>query len=298
MLKNGFIDLHTHTNNSDGTFTPKQLTTMAHDNCVKILAITDHDSISGLDEFRSSIPSNMIGVKGIEFSSYVIDNDELFKIHMLGYCFDEHDTLFQGLVREMKEKRVFYHSKLLNEIKEKIHNAPVEEIEKLNINKYCWFDREIIDYLEKSKYPHEIISDIKLYCKMNRFGYGSDYDLNVMKVIDTIHLAGGYAVFAHPMAYKFSDDREKVKSVINKLINMGIDGIEVHQSDCSSKDTIWLKEIVDNHNLLYSAGSDFHRIIDSDGRQVGLGIDNNLCVVETTLTNEIVKTKKYFMKSK
>lgn len=298
MTNDKYIDLHIHSNNSDGTFTPKQLVDIADKNNVGTLSITDHDSISGLDEFKCNIPYDMLGVKGIEFSSFIIDNGERIKLHILGYCFDENNYLFQSLVNEMTEKRIDKHLKLLKEVKEKTKRIPEEELKKLNINKYCWFDREVISCLERAKYSKEIIDEIKMYYKINRFSYGSDYDLDVKRVIEAIHLAGGYVIFAHPMAYKFSNDKDKVLRIINKLIQMGIDGIEIYQSDCLSVDTLWLDKIVTDNNLLYSVGSDFHRILNSDGRQIGLGINNNLCIKETSLTNEIIKSKKYFRKVK
>ena len=88
MAVDRYIDLHIHSNNSDGTFTPKQLVDIAEKNNVGILSITDHDSISGLEEFKCSIPYDMIGVKGIEFSSFIMDNNEKIKLHILGYGFN------------------------------------------------------------------------------------------------------------------------------------------------------------------------------------------------------------------
>ena len=73
MINDKFIDLHVHSNNSDGTFTPKQLLELADKNNVGMLSITDHDSISGLAGFKCNIPYGMLGVKGIEFSSFIID---------------------------------------------------------------------------------------------------------------------------------------------------------------------------------------------------------------------------------
>ncbi len=298
MLNDKYIDLHIHSNNSDGTFSPKQLVDIADKNNVGMLSITDHDSISGLEELKCNIPYDMLGVKGIEFSSFIIDNNEKIKLHILGYCFDENNYLFQSLVKEMTEKRIDKHLKLLKELKEKIKKIPEEELKKININKYCWFDRKVISCLEQAKYSKEVIDEIKMYYKANRFSYGSDYDLDVKRVIEAIHLAGGYVIFAHPMAYKFSNDKDTVLRIINKLIQMGIDGIEIYQSDCLSVDTLWLGKIVNDNNLLYSVGSDFHRVLNSDGRQIGLGINNNLCIKETSLTNKIIKCKKYFRRVK
>ncbi len=298
MKNNKFIDLHVHSNNSDGTFAPKHLISMAEKNNIGILSITDHDSIRAFDEFKCNIPYNMLGIKGIEFSSFIIENKEKIKLHILGYCFDENNYLFQKLVNEMTEKRIDRHLKLLKEVRERIKKIPEEEIEKLNIGKYCWFDREVIKCLENAKYSNEIIEELRKFYKTNRFSYGPDYNLEVKRVIETIHAAGGFVIFAHPMAYKFSNDKNMVFEIINRLIHLGIDGIEVYQSDCLSEDTIWLSKIADKNNLLYSVGSDFHRIINSDGRQIGLGINNNLCITETSLTNEIIKSKKYFKKVK
>ena len=225
-----------------------------------------------------------------------VDNNEKIKLHILGYCFDEKNYLFQSLINEMTEKRIDKHLKLLKEVKEKIKRLPEEEIEKLNIDRYCWFDREVISCLEKIKYSKENIDELRNYYKINRFSYGSDYDLDAKRVIDAIHSASGYVVFAHPMAYKFSSDKDRIERIIKILILMGIDGIEIYQSDCMIKDIIWLGKIANENNLLFSVGSDFHRIKNSDGRQIGLGINNNLCITETSLTNEIIKSKKYFRK--
>ncbi|MBQ3475184.1 MAG: PHP domain-containing protein [Bacilli bacterium] len=296
MPEDKIIDLHVHSNNSDGTFSPKQLINFASDNNVGIFAITDHDSISGLNEFKNNISENMLGINGIEFSSYIYDANQIIKIHILGYCFDEKNLLFQSLVNEMKYKRINAHLKLLKELKSKIRMLPEDEIRKLDITRYCWFDREVIKCLETAGFKTELLDEIRNYYKINRFSYGIDYELDVRRVIDAIHLAGGYVVFAHPMAYKFSTDRDIVKRIIDKLSVMGIDGIEIYQSDCTQKDTLWLKDITDSNNLLYSVGSDFHRNVNSDGRKIGLGIENNLCISETTLTNEIIKSKKYFKK--
>lgn len=65
MPEDKIIDLHVHSNNSDGTFSPKQLINFASDNNVGIFAITDHDSISGLNEFKNNISENMLGINGI-----------------------------------------------------------------------------------------------------------------------------------------------------------------------------------------------------------------------------------------
>ena len=116
------------------------------------------------------------------------------------------------------------------------------------------------------------------------------------RVIDAIHSADGFVVLAHPMAYKLTSD--EVTNIISKLSDLGIDGVEVYQSDCSVGDSLYLMQLADKFNLLQSVGSDFHRNFNSDGRMIGKGIDNNLCIEETSLTNKLLSLKKDFRRNK
>ena len=120
--------------------------------------------------------------------------------------------------------------------------------------------------------------------------------MEVQRVIDAIHSADGFVVLAHPMAYKLT--RDEVTNIISKLSDLGIDGIEVYQSDCSVGDSLYLMQLADKFNLLQSVGSDFHRDFNSDGRMIGKGIDNNLCIEETSLTNKLLSLKKDFRRNK
>ena len=146
--------------------------------------------------------------------------------------------------------------------------------------------------MEEEKFPEELVNYYKKYFKYNKFSYGKDYELDCRKVISTIKKADGYVVLAHPMSYKLN--KEKISSIISKLVNYGIDGIEIYQSDCSIEDSLYLKQLAKDHCLLTSVGSDFHRSINSDGRIIGRGINNNLCINETSLTNKILEKKKYY----
>lgn len=287
-----YIDLHIHTFNSDGHYSPKEVIRVAKQNNTNFIAISDHDTIKGLDEFKSNLESGMIGVNGVEFSSYIVHDNKKVRLHILGYCFDKNNLKLLSLLSEMKEKRVSSHLHLLKMLREEIPNFPENNISKLDMEKYCWFDREIIKCLEGANYSIDTIEYYKEYFRYNKFSYGSDYDLKVKRVIDAIKSANGFVVLAHPMVYKIN--RDDITKIIIKLTTMGLDGIEIYQSDCSYEDSIYLKSLADKCNLLTSVGSDFHRSINSDGRIIGKGINQNLCVEETSLTNKILEKKKHF----
>lgn len=177
-------------------------------------------------------------------------------------------------------------------VKEQLLRLPEKSLSKIDMERYCWFDREFIKCLEQENYSFEQIDYYKQFFKVNRFSYGDDYEIDVKRVIDSIHSANGFAVLAHPMDYKLN--REDITNIILKLVDYGIDGIEVYQSDCNFEDSVYLNNLVDKYNLLKSVGSDFHRDFNSDGRIIGKGINNNLCIEETTLTNKLLSLKKYY----
>ncbi len=289
-----YIDMHVHTNKSDGMFSCNEVVDMAHENNTEILAITDHDTINGINMFQNCLYEDMKGVKGVEFSSYIIQNGQKIRLHILGYGFDENNEKLAILLTETKEKRLNAHIELLNFLQKRLKKLPEKSLASLDMEKYCWFDREVIKCMEQENFPLETINYYKQYFKTNRFSYGTDYDLPVSRVIDGIHAAGGLVVFAHPMAYKLS--REQVEPIIKNLVSLGIDGIEVYQSDCSYADSEFLQKQAAKYNVLTSVGSDFHRLINSDGRLIGHGIDDNLCIQETSLTNKILSKKMYFSK--
>ena len=289
--KREYIDMHIHSNKSDGDFSAKEIVELSLKNDTTMISITDHDTINAIDELNDSLPDNMIGVNGVEFSSYITVDNQRYKIHLLGYGFDPKNKSFYRIIDEMCQKRVIAHNNLIKEVNETITTIPEESIAKLDIERYSWFDREIIKQLKEDKFDRNTIDEIKKYFIQRRFNYDKNYYLESKRVIDTIHEAGGYAVFAHPMAYGL--DNEIINKIIIKLTDLGIDGIEVFQSDCSREDSNKLMKISNELGLLYSVGSDFHKF-SQDGRLIGKGINDSLCITETSLSNKLIKEKKIF----
>lgn len=288
-----YIDLHIHTNKSDGFLEPKEVIALAKSTQTKVIAISDHDSIDGLLELKSNLYCGMIGINAVEFSSYIINNGTKIRIHVLGYGFDSKSRELLNLLKEMNEKRINAHIDLLKFLRMKIRELPEERISKLNMDRYCWFDREIIKCMELENYSPETIEKWKKYFKLNKFSYGEYYDLDVKRVISAIKNANGFAVLAHPMVYKLS--RMELENIVSDLVLLGLDGIEIYQSDCSVSDSLYLKNLADKNNLLCSVGSDFHRSINSDGRLIGRGINDNLCVEQISLVDKVLEKKKYFV---
>ncbi len=136
------------------------------------------------------------------------------------------------------------------------------------------------------------MEEIQRYFFENRFGYGDDYCLDSRDVIAALNSVGCFSVLAHPMSYGL--EKNDIEILIKELANIGISGVEIYQPDCTFADMMYLKGITERFGLLYSVGSDFHRLINSDGRLIGRGINDNLCVRETTLSNKLLEKRLYY----
>lgn len=295
-MKKKYIDLHIHTNKSDGFYSPSGVIKLAKNNDTSLISICDHDSIDSLSEIKSELLSTMKAVNGVEFSTYLYLGDKRIKLHLLGYGFDENSQNLLFMLNELKQKRINAHLKVLEITEQMLKKLPEKSLINIDMERYCWFDQDVVKCMEIDNFSEDEIKRVEGYFKQNRFTYGSDYEINIRQAIDGIKLCGGFAVLAHPMAYDLSN--EEVAMIIQKLTDFGLDGIEAYQSDCKIVDTMFLKDLACKYNLLWSVGSDFHRIIDSDGRMIGRGINNNLCVTETTLSRKILEKKLYFIGKK
>lgn len=294
--KSCFIDLHIHSIYSDGHFSVKELVIKAHENNTSFMAIADHDSIKSLNELKNELFDGMISTSSIEFSTFCLKNGGRIKLHLLGYGFNPNDERLNQLLIELKNRRLYMHTQFLIELKKHFNNLPLNEIEKLDIERYCWFDRDLLACIKRNIDNPDLLLKYYEYFNTHKLRYGLEYPLKVEDVIETINEAGGVPVLAHPMAYNLPF--ETIQQIIKYLVAVGLKGIEVYQSDCSSYDSSRLLSEVEKYNLLYSAGSDFHRTINSDGRKISTGIDNNLCINKTTVTDYLLEKKLVFKRTK
>lgn len=290
-----YLDFHVHSNHSDGEYTPNQIYEMAASSEVRLVAICDHDSISGINDITNH-DLNVQTVNGVEISTDFLIDNRLVRVHILGYGFDHQNHDLLKLMEEMKSKRIQVH----NGIKEFMRKEFIElmhlEMEHIDVSKYHWYDRAILK-LAENYLPHmEEMERLRQYLKHNKMSYGSDYAILPSDAIDIIHRAGGLAVLAHPMSYKL--DYSQVERLILSVVDHGIDGIEVYQSDCSALDSKWLLDQAAKHKLLTSVGSDFHRTVSSDNRVLAYGIGDNLRIENVSLEAALLAKGKILERKK
>ena len=250
-------DLHTHTIYSDGSLSPVELIDKALLNGIKILSITDHDSINGVVEAVSYGKS--VGVEiipGVEISTDVEDKE----VHLLGYFIDiENVNLINYLT--------FFRMERLNRAK--------RIIEKLN---YLGINISIDDVVKRAKYssigrPHIANALVELgvvnnfyeafekYLRDNGPAYEKKNHLSAYSAIKLIGDAGGLTVLAHPGFVS--------ESILTSLIKSGIDGIEVIHPSHNDSQIKFYRGIVNSFFMLQTGGSDFHGGAKNDEQNLG-----------------------------
>jgi len=254
------LDLHTHTTASDGTLKPKELIQKAQTIGLEVLAITDHDTISGFDELDSVVEETDITViKGVEISAdYPTDS-----LHILGYNIKD-SLRVAHVLNELIEYRNKRNEIILEKMNQFGFKATMEEIKKIAKGKAIGRPHFARLMVEKG-YVQTIDEAFRNYLKDGGPLFVEKKRLKPQEAIELIKEAGGIAILAHPyqvlkdgLPYPIADGVENLESFIRYLISKGLDGIEAYYSTHLPKQTEELLSIAKKYDLLITAGSDFH----------------------------------------
>ena len=247
------IDLHTHSNYSDGTDSPAQLINKALASGVTTIALTDHDSTAGIIEAQSALRAGISLVPGAEISCQTEDG---ISVHMLGLLFDLNN---KDLLTTMEKTRENRHGRM-QRIIERINEAGIEismQDVLAELSDGATLGRpHLADALVKKgivKNRDEAFTEM-LHNKSKY--YVAHYSPKPVDAIKLIKAAGGVAVIAHPMA----SHRGRTISLetFGDLIEAGLDGIEVDHRDHSLDEKSALIKLASENNLIMTGASDYH----------------------------------------
>ncbi|MWP46870.1 PHP domain-containing protein [Gilliamella sp. Pas-s27] len=254
--KKVIVDLHSHTTASDGLLTPYELVKRAVNNQIELLAITDHDSIKGLEEAQQTINDENLPLKlicGVEISTYWKCNE----IHIVGLNIDIKQPKLLTLLALQEQKRLERAIAIGHKLaKVSIENAyeQAQQYAKGDIVSRAHFARFLVD--------KGIVKDIKQafkkYLGKSGYAYVAPKHCTIAEAVDVIHQAGGIAVLAHPTRYDLT--ATKLKSLITEFKSYGGSAIEVSQSRQTQDDLRFLAKLANDFELLASQGSDFHGV--------------------------------------
>lgn len=270
------IDLHSHTNKSDGTLTPSKIVDLAASKGISILAITDHDTIEGIQEAMDrardieSDPSSTVKapriIPGIEFSTEWNGRD----VHVVGLSIDHNNTEFVAKLDAFLDSREGRNRKMADKLKEVGIGISYDGLCRMFPD--CVLTRaHFAKYLYEYGYVKSTHEAFERYLGPDAPCYVPREKITPVQAVQMTLEAGGIPVLAHPMIYKFGD--EKLRELIAMMKEVGLVGIEAMYSTHSEEDEKYIRNLAAETGLLISGGSDFHGS-NKPGIELGTGCGN------------------------
>ena len=246
------VDLHVHSTASDGTLTPSEVICLAKKNHISALALTDHDTVDGIDEALMTGKRLQVEViPGIELSCSYMQKE----IHMVGLFIDHKDTTFQEELNQMRRTRKLRNEEMVKRFQE--HHIAIS-LSALRER----FGNAVITRAHFARYLYEqgMVSSVREAFDRYLNDHGPCFvprdKMPCEKTIQLIHDAGGIAILAHPVLYKMSSTA--LSDMVSHLKKHGLDGIEAIYSTYTPADEVQIRKLARENNLLISGGSDFH----------------------------------------
>ncbi len=283
------IDMHTHTNYSDGDLSPQELIKLAIDKRIGTLAITDHDTIEGIKKVNRNediiVHSGIEIINGIELS---VKADK-GRMHILGYGIDLNNKALNKKMIDLKDNSINSVLSIMEQIKRDYgirfsyedikelvnanHNLGRPDLAKLCV-KYGYatssqdaFDKYLIDAHNKTRQTSK--------------------GLQYQECLELIKNSSGIPVLAHPKSLELSEKEFLI--LLKEMISCGLKGIEVYHSSHSKEEMDYYLEIANRYGLLISGGSDFHGKSVKPDIELGTGKDNNIKIKKLSLLDKLHK---------
>ena len=281
------IDMHTHTNYSDGDLSPQELIKLAIDKGIGTLAITDHNTIEGIKKVNKNndtiVASGIKIINGIELSA----KTDIGRMHILGYGIDLNNEALNKKLLEIKDNSINSFLSIMEQIKRDYgirfsyediktlvnanHNLGRPDLAKLCI-KYGYastvqeaFDKYLIEAHNKTRQTSK--------------------KLPYQECLELITKSGGIPILAHPKTLELSE--KELLILLKEMISYGLKGIEVYHSSHSQEEMSYYLEIANKYDLLISGGSDFHGKTVKPDIELGTGKNNNIRIKKLSLLDKL-----------
>lgn len=246
------IDLHAHSMHSDGTLTPTELIAAARAAGLSALALTDHDTVSGLPEFVAAARGGAVrAVPGVEISAAF----EPGAMHLLGYGFRWDDPALNALLARMRAGRTERNREILERLAER--GMPLEIAEVLV---FAGGDSVGRPHIARAMIARGYVKNgeeaFERWLAKGRPAYAPRYRPAPEEALAAIAAAGGVGVLAHPISLRL--DGAELVALIRRLRDAGLRGIEVwHPEHAAARRRRYIK-LARDHGLAATGGSDFH----------------------------------------
>lgn len=247
------VDLHVHSNCSDGSDKVSELINNIEKNDIEIFALTDHDTIEGCIEMQNLVPENIKFIKGVELTCQA----DYIKCHILGFGCDITNKKLLDLIEKGKKLRHIKMETRVEYLKNKWNIKLTEE-------EYAWLcsrksvvKTHFANILVKRGLAEDNVSAMKKYlddCKTPNTRF------DIKEAIEALVDAGAIPVWAHPLGGEGEEhfSEEEILPRLELMKAFGIKGLECYYSRYNKEEINLLKRLAKENNLLISGGSDYH----------------------------------------
>ena len=250
------IDLHSHTTESDGTYSPQELVAAANELKLDALAITDHDTFSGYEQARPY--ADDVGLRllcGIEIST-ALGNPKTKTIHLLGYFLNGGPADgFRKWVLMMQAARRDRNERLAARLRTLGVDIQIEEVNA--IGRSMAGRPHFARLLMQKGYCSSVQDAFVKYLDESAPGYVDRDEPSVEEAIQRVADGGGVSSLAHPIRLGKRSHAEEAE-LIGQIAAMGLSAIEVYHSDHTAADSARYLQLARKYGLLVTGGSDFH----------------------------------------
>jgi len=280
------IDLHTHTDRSDGSVPPAQLVQDAKAMGLEALGITDHDTLDGYDiAVPFAAAADLELVCGIELSTRPdppADGSRPPSVHLLGYFLNEPASPgFRQWIRGHQESRRERNRKLIAKLNSLGVDITLEEVQVLG--KHLTGRPHFAKVLLRKGYVKTNQEAFDRYLADNASASVEREEPQLMEAVRKVREGGGLPSLAHPVRLP-ERDRASLEQLLRELIDNGLQAIEVYHSEHSPEDTALYKDLAAQFNLIETGGTDFHGE-NKPSIHLGTGKDNNMHTTYVLLEN-------------
>lgn len=286
-----YIDLHVHSNISDGTLSPREVVLLAAKNNLSAIALTDHDTVAGIEEAKkTAVELYKAGkdiriVEGVEISADYKGKD----IHILGLLID---TQHKGLIKALEnalENRDGRNEKMASNLRAAGISITLDDLsahEPDTVITRAHFARHLFEH----GYVKTMNEAFERYLGEHCPYYVPREYITPKDAISLIRQAGGIPVLAHPLLYKFS--MKELEELLLQLKDFGLVGIEtIYSANCGSDDAM-IRDLAKRYDLLMTGGSDYHG---SNKPNIAIGIGKGNLKIPYTMLEALDEYKKHML---
>lgn len=252
MTDTRMIDMHVHSSASDGTFAPSDLLAEAKKAGLCAMALTDHDTMDGIEEAQQA--ANELGIElvpGVEISTEYNGRE----IHVLGYYVSQESPRLKAMLEEFRDFRVTRNVRMVERLREEGFSITMEQLREK-------FPDSVLTRAHMSRFLCDTgqLPDTRTafskYLGENCCCYIDRPRISPADAVELIREAGGLAVLAHPVLCNLPD--EELLEMIAEMKQAGMCGLEAVYSENTADDEAHMKKLAEEFDLCVTGGSDFH----------------------------------------